>query len=68
MNKHADKTQKNNSQSVANGESQMQSSGESTFQFVDDRPEAVARTGPSRLSVSAPLSESMASLKKFVAI
>jgi hypothetical protein len=43
MNKHADKTQKNNSQSVANGESQMQSSGESTFQFVDDRPEAVAQ-------------------------
>ncbi len=43
MNTHADKTQENKSQSVANELSQKQGSGESTFQFVDNRPEAVAQ-------------------------
>ena len=43
MRTYADKTQENNSQSVENGEFQMQSSGESIFQFVDDRPEAIAQ-------------------------
>ena len=42
MNAHADKTRENKSQSVSNGESQMQRGGESTFQFVDNRPEAIA--------------------------
>ena len=39
MKAHADKTQENKSQSVANAVSQKQSGGESTFQFVDNRPE-----------------------------
>ena len=43
MNTHADKTQENKSQSVESNHSQMQSDGESTFQFVDNRPEAVAQ-------------------------
>lgn len=43
MKTHADKTQKNKSQSDSNRESQMQSGGESTFQFVDNRPEAIAQ-------------------------
>ena len=43
MNTHADKTQENKSQSDSNRESQMQSGGESTFQFVDNRPEAIAQ-------------------------
>jgi len=43
MNIHADKTQENKSQSVSNGESQMQSRGESTFEFLDHRPEAVTQ-------------------------
>jgi len=43
MNTHADKTQKNESQSVANVVSQKKSGGKSTFQFVDNRPEAVAQ-------------------------
>ena len=43
MNTHADKTQKNKSQSVANETSQKQSGGESTFQFVDNRPEVIAQ-------------------------
>ena len=40
---HATKKQKNKSQSFSSGVSQMLSSGESTFQFVDNRPEAVAQ-------------------------
>jgi len=43
MNVHADKTQENKSQAVSNGNSKVQSSGESTFQFVDNRPEAIAQ-------------------------
>jgi hypothetical protein len=43
MNTHADRTQENKSQSVANAVSQKKSSGESTFQFVDNRPEVVTQ-------------------------
>ena len=43
MNTHADKTQKSKSQSISATDSQMQSSGESTFRFVDNRPEAIAQ-------------------------
>jgi hypothetical protein len=39
MNTHADKTQENKSHSVSAANPQMQSGGESTFQFVDNRPE-----------------------------
>ncbi|MBK6265243.1 hypothetical protein JKA74_09345 [Marivirga sp. S37H4] len=40
MNTYADKTKENKSQSVSAVNSQIQSSSESTFQFVDNRPEA----------------------------
>lgn len=43
MNTYADKTQKNKNQSVANSVSQEQNGSESTFQFVDKRPEAIAQ-------------------------
>ena len=43
MNTYADKTQKTKSQSVSGGDSQMQSSSQSTFQFVDNRPESVSQ-------------------------
>jgi hypothetical protein len=43
MNIHADKTRENRSQSVANNLSQKNSDSESTFQFVDNRPEAIAQ-------------------------
>lgn len=43
MNTHADKTQENKSQSVANGFSHKHSGSDSTFQFVDNRPEAEAQ-------------------------
>jgi len=42
MNTHADKNQENKSQAVSAVDSQMQRS-ESTFQFVDNRPEAIAQ-------------------------
>ena len=41
MNTRADKMQENKSRSVANGISQNQSNGESAFQFVNNRPEAI---------------------------
>ena len=43
MNTHADKTQENKGQPAANGVSRVQTSGESIFQFVDNRSEAVAQ-------------------------
>lgn len=43
MNTYADKKLENKSQSVTNGKSQMQKGSESTFQFVDNRPQAVAQ-------------------------
>lgn len=43
MNAHADKTQENRSQSVAKEVRQMNSNHESTFQFVDNRPETLAQ-------------------------
>lgn len=43
MNTHADKTQENKSQSVSHGVSQIQSGSKSTFQFIDNRPEAIAQ-------------------------
>ncbi|QNK63920.1 DUF4157 domain-containing protein [Pedobacter sp. PAMC26386] len=42
MNTYADKPKENKSQSIANGVSQNQS-GETTFQFIDNRPEAIAQ-------------------------
>jgi hypothetical protein len=43
MNTHIDQTQENKSQSVANAVSPKQNRKESTFQFVDNRPEAIAQ-------------------------
>jgi hypothetical protein len=41
MNTYAEKTKENKSQTVTAETSRMQSGGESTFQFVDSRPEAI---------------------------
>src|SRR5690554_4861172 len=43
MNTHADKTRENKSQTVANVTSRIQSNGENTFQFVDNRRTAIAQ-------------------------
>ena len=54
MNTHADKTQENKSQAVSAVDSQMQSSGESSFQFVDNRPEAVAQRKLQEIANNSP--------------
>ena len=66
MNTHADKTQENKSQSVANGESQMQNSGESTFQFVDNRPEAIAQRKLQEMANNGPQTKQVAQFQAMV--
>lgn len=48
MNTHADKTQENKKQSVANSITPKQGSSGATFQFVDNRPEAVVQKKTAR--------------------
>lgn len=54
MNTHVDKTQDNKSRSLANIVSQRQSGGESAFQFVDNRPEAIAHRKLQEMSNNSP--------------
>jgi hypothetical protein len=54
MNTHANQTQENKSQSVANEISKKQSGGESTFRFVDNRPEAVAQRKLQEMANNSP--------------
>lgn len=54
MNMHAGKTQENKSQSVANAVFQKQSSGKSKFQFVDNRPEAIAQRKLQKMANNSP--------------
>lgn len=63
MKTQADKTQENESLSVANGVSQKQSSSESTFQFVDKRPEAVAQRKLQEMVNNSPKTEQAAQLQ-----
>ena len=63
MNTHTDKTQENKSQSVSNVESQQQIGGESTFQFVDNRPEAVAQQKLQEMANNSPRSNKAAQLQ-----
>jgi hypothetical protein len=62
MNTYADKTQENKSQSVSNETSKKQGGGESTFQFVDNRPEAIV---PRKLQEMANNSPQVSQLKAF---
>jgi hypothetical protein len=54
MNTHADKTQENKSQAVSAETSQLQSGGESTFQFVDNRPEAITQRKLQEMANNSP--------------
>jgi hypothetical protein len=54
MNTHADETQENKSQTVTAEASQIQSGGESTFQFVDNRPEAIAQRKLQEMANNSP--------------
>lgn len=54
MHTHADKTNENKKQSVSNGDSQMQSGGQATFEFEDNRPEAVAQRKLQEIANNSP--------------
>lgn len=54
MNTHVDQTKENKSQAVSASSSQMQSGGESTFQFVDNRPEAIAQRKLQEMANNSP--------------
>ena len=54
MNTHADKTQENQSQSVSRGKSRMLKDDESTYQFVDNKPEAVTQRRMQEMANSSP--------------
>lgn len=54
MNTHADKTSENKSQSVAYCLANQKSNSESTFQFVDKRPEAVEQRKLQDMANSSP--------------
>lgn len=58
-----DKPQKNKSQSAPNAISQNHRSNESTFQFVDNRPEAVAQIKLQEIANNSPKAKQMSQLK-----
>jgi hypothetical protein len=54
MNTHADKKQENKNQVVSAETSQLQSGGKSTFQFINNRPEAVAQRKLQEMANNSP--------------
>lgn len=63
MNTHEEKTQENKRQAVANGVFQKQSMSASTFQFVDNRPEAIVQSRLKAIANNSPLSKQVAQLQ-----
>ncbi|MEM8999765.1 MAG: DUF4157 domain-containing protein [Bacteroidota bacterium] len=63
MSTHADKTQENKNQSVANGITKKQGSSKSTFQFFDNRPEAVAQRKLQDMANNSPQAKQAAQLQ-----
>jgi len=63
MNTHADKTRKNISQSLVNNLPQKQSGRESTFQFVDNRPVAIAQRKLQDMANNSPQAKKTAQLQ-----
>lgn len=55
MNTHTSKTQEKKSKSASLANSQMKNGGESTFQFVDNRPEAIAQRKLQETANNSPL-------------
>lgn len=64
MSSHADKTRENKSQSVANEVARKQSGEKSTFQFVDNRPEAIAQRELQEMADSSPQAMSMQAVQQ----
>ncbi|MDO5970054.1 DUF4157 domain-containing protein [Flavivirga aquimarina] len=63
MNAYTDKTQRNKSQSVANAVSQKQSNSNSTYQFEDNRPEAVGQRKLQEMANNSPQTKQAAQLQ-----
>ena len=64
MNTHADQTQENKRQSVSAADSRTRSGGESIFQFVDNRPEAVAQRKLQEMANNSPRVRQLRSLQE----
>jgi len=63
MNTHADRTQENKNHVAVNEFSQSQKGGESTFQFADNRPEAVTQRMLQKMAINSPQSKHASQLK-----
>lgn len=63
MYEQVEKTQEKKSQSVSAVDSQMQSGAESTFQFVDNRPEAIQMQKLQELAKNSPKAKQAAQLQ-----
>ena len=63
MNTHADKTQENKSNAVANTVSQKKSDSKPTFQFADNRAETIAQKKLQEIANNSPQAKQAAQLK-----
>lgn len=63
MHTQADKKEENKSQTVANAIAHKQSGSESTFQFVDNRPEAIAQRKLQEMANNSPQDQKAAQLQ-----
>ena len=64
MNTHADKTQENKSKSVSSANSQKQNDVKSTFQFVDNRPDAITQRKLQKMANNSPQVKKTAQLQE----
>lgn len=68
MNTHVDKTQENKSQSISALSSEVQNSGESTFQFVDNRPETIAQRKLQEMANNSPKVSQLRAFQKMMSL
>jgi hypothetical protein len=64
MNTHADKTPEHQSQSVSIERSQKQGGGDPSFQFIDNRPEAVAQRELQEMANNSPRVKQLIALQE----
>ena len=66
MNTHADKSQETQSKAVANGFSEKANSSQSTFQFVDNRPETIQMRKLQEMANNSPQAQRAAQFQTMV--
>jgi len=66
MHAHANKTQENKSQSVSVASIQMHNGSESAFQFVDNRPEAIAQRKLQEMANNSPRTMQLRAYREMV--